>query len=182
MTSRKKRIITCVIAVILVLAMVIGYIVPALAEDLDDLYDQESSEQQEYDEQEALINATEEEIAAAQAQVDAVVAEMEAIDKEIADIGKTIIVLNGQIDTEEQLLAATEAELAEQQEELKVYYQQFKGRIQMMYENDSSSYLEILLQASSIADFFSRLEYISAVVEYDNNIIHQMDECEKAII
>lgn len=50
-----------------------------------------------------------------------------------------------------------------------------------MYESDRSNYLEVLLNASSISDFFSRLEYISQMVEYDNKIMEDLDACRKTI-
>ena len=40
----------------------------------------------------------------------------------------------------------------------------------MMQEDSSASYLEMLFGATSISDFFSRIEHIRAMIEYDRKL------------
>ncbi len=170
------------ICILLALAMILGCVLPALADDLGELEAQERELEEQEAEQQAILDATEEELAAAQEALDTAAAELQALDNQLIEVGKRIANLNTKITENQALLTATEAQLDAQREELKVYYDQFKGRIQMMYETNQTNYLEVLLSASSIADLFSRLEYISEVVKYDNQIISEMNRVETAIV
>ncbi len=182
MSNKTKRIMTMILAILLVLAMLAGVVLPALADDsLDDLEWEKDQLEQEAEDAEAIANATEEEIAAAQEKLDKVNGEIETINKNLEEVGARLIELNRQISENEDLLAEKEDELAKAQEDMKIYYQALKGRIQMMYENDRVTYLEILLDAGSLSDFFSRFEYISEMVEYDNQIMMHLNDCKVTI-
>ena len=181
MKPKTKRILTVIIAVVLALAILASCILPALAADLDSLESDQSSLEQEAQQATNMLNATEEEIAAAQEKIDTVKEEIVALEADMKVITDRIINLNAKIQANELLLEQTEAELKTQQADLKEYYQKFKERIQMMYENDRTTYVELLFSARTLSDFFSRLEYISQVVEYDNNIIANMNACEEKI-
>ena len=91
MSIKTKRVLTAVLAGVIVLAMMLSVVTPVLADELDVL----QQEQQELEEQaanaEALKNATAEELAQAQADVDAVKAEMNALDEQINEVGNRII-------------------------------------------------------------------------------------------
>lgn len=182
MRKKTKKIISITICVLLALAMVLGCVLPAFADDLGDLEAQQRELEDEQAEQQLLLDATEEELAAAQEALDTAKAELEALDEQLVEVGKRIASLNTKISENQTLLTATEAQLETQRDELKTYYEQFKGRIQMMYETNQTNYLEVLLSASSIAELFSRLEYISEVVKYDNEIIDDMNRVEQAIV
>ena len=182
MTRKTKRVVSMVICVILALAMVLGIVLPAFADDLEDLQAQEQALQEEKETQQLLLDATEEELAEATALWETATAELMALDAQLLEVGKVIKGLEDNIAANETLLAETEAELETQRSDLKEYYAQFKGRIQMMYETNATSYLEVILSSSSIADMFSKLEYISEMVKYDNNILAEMDRVEKAIV
>ena len=97
MSIKTKRVLTAVLAGVIVLAMMLSVVTPVLADELDVL----QQEQQELEEQaanaEALKNATAEELAQAQAEVDAVKAEMNALDEQINEVGNRIIDLKNNI-------------------------------------------------------------------------------------
>jgi len=180
----KKKFFTGLMAIVLVIAMLASIVVPAFADDQDDIdaMEREKEElEQEAADAEALANATAEELAEAQALVDEVMAEMEVINAELDEVGKKVIELNQKIADNEALLEQTEEELATATADLQVYYEALKSRIQMMYENDRTTYLEVLLNASSLSDFFSRFEYISEMVQYDNNIMENLNACKEKI-
>ncbi len=51
-------------------------------------------------------------------------------------------------------------------------------RIKSIYENGEPSLFEILLQSSSISDFFNRVEYIEKLVESDTRLFDNLDKIE----
>lgn len=181
MTTKTKKIASAVLAGLLVFAMIAALIVPVFADDLDELEQEENRLRQQQEIEEALASATEEEIQRAQESLDTIKAEMEALDRRVMQATEKLMGINQQISDNEALLERTQIELDTASEDMRRYYGQLKGRIQMMYENDRTTYLDVLLQARSISDFFSRMEYISQMVEYDNNIIEHMHECKVRI-
>lgn len=181
MSVKTKRMVTALLAGVIVVAMMLSIITPVFADDLDTLEQQQQELEEQAANAEALKNATEEEVAAAQDKVDAMKAEMQGINDQIFEVGNRIADLNKKIQDNEEKLEIKEGELAQAKEDLKVYYAALKDRIQMMYESDRSGYLEILLNASSISEFFSKLEYISQMVEYDNHIMEELDACRATI-
>ena len=181
MSNKTKRVLAAVLACVLVVATVLSIVTPLFADELDELEQQQEALEQEAAEAQEIADATAEELAAAQDELAAAQDELEEINGKIKEVGDRIIALNKKIKENEKKLVETEAELTQAKEDLKVYYAALKSRIQMMYESDRSSYLEILLNASSISEFFSKLEYISQVVEYDNSIMEQLDACREKI-
>ena len=89
MSNKTKRIMTMILAILLVLAMLAGVVLPALADDsLDDLEWEKDQLEQEAEDAEAIANATEEEIAAAQEKLDKVNGEIETINKNLPSAGQ----------------------------------------------------------------------------------------------
>ena len=80
-------------------------------------------------------------------------------------------------ETEEQLantqteLEQTKVDLAAAQEQEQQQYQAMKKRIQFMYEMDTESMMEILMESESIVDFLNRGEYIISIHDYDRKML-----------
>ena len=153
MSNKTKRVMAAVLAVVLVIATMLSIVTPLFADEIDDLERIQAELEAEAANAQALVNASAEELAEAQALVDAAQAEMDEINDQIQEVGKRIIALNEKIKENEVKLAETEVELAQAREDLKIYYAALKSRIQMMYESDRSSYLEILLNAAAFLSF-----------------------------
>ena len=100
--------------------------------------------------------------------------------------------LNSQMEELKETLAKLERQYEEKQSELKLVqtelsdaevlkeqqYEDMKLRIQYMYENGESSYIELLFSAQSLADFLNKADQISAIAEYDREML---EEYEKTI-
>lgn len=110
------------------------------------------------------------------------------VDAILADLGVNIYNLNTQIaEKEAEILAKqieidnikaniadvqvrianTKIELANAQETEILQYESMKLRIQYMYENGDSNFLDILFSSESMIDFLSNVEYISEIAQYD---------------
>ena len=48
-----------------------------------------------------------------------------------------------------------------------------KKRIQFMYENGETSYLEAIFQAEGFSDMLNRAEYVEQIAAYDNQMLHE---------
>ena len=71
---------------------------------------------------------------------------------------------------EEEVKAVNEEYNLAQQKQQEQYYG-MKARIKYMYENSEDSYLQFLMESRSLADLFSREEYIEKITSYDKNLL-----------
>ncbi|MBR1743242.1 MAG: peptidoglycan DD-metalloendopeptidase family protein [Lachnospiraceae bacterium] len=60
-------------------------------------------------------------------------------------------------------------------------YDTMKRRIKYMYENGEAGYLELLLGADSLSEFFNRAEYVSKVTGYDKRLFEDYQETCKVL-
>lgn len=100
--------------------------------------------------------------------------ELAQLDKEISSISSKIKDMNARIKTIQDELAIAKGEEESQ-------YEAMKARIQYMYENGSTSFLEILCSASSLADFIKRADYFATVNEYDRAALKKITDTREAI-
>ncbi len=124
----------------------------------------------------------------AKKQLDDVKARKANVADEVLSIDAEINRVEDEIAATTQAIAESKAALAIKEEELAIaeqncieYDQSFKTRARIMYENGTSSYLEVLLGASSFGDFLSRIEMIKEIVEYDKKILAEMKASRDAI-
>lgn len=71
--------------------------------------------------------------------------------------------------TEEEVEAVNE-EFERAQEKQQTQYDSMKARIKYMYENSEDSYLQFLLESRSLAELFSREEYVEKITGYDKSL------------
>ena len=171
MTKRLRSIIALAIAILLMAAIALP---PVFADELDDLKDQQDDiKGQQQDTQDQLTQT--------QQKINAVTEAVRKLDEQIVGYSEEIDRLTAEIEENEALLAKPQEELAEAKEEEAEYYAALKQRIQVMYETGDVSYLEVLLRAESVSDFFTRMEYTKQMVEYDRNIMDKLVETRESI-
>lgn len=95
-------------------------------------------------------------------------AQLEEVSANLADLEERIEVKEGEI--EEILLALDEARKTEE-----FQYQCLKLRIQQMYEQGDMDYINALISAS-FTDVLNFGEYMSAMTEYDQRLLHEYEE------
>ena len=66
--------------------------------------------------------------------------------------------------------AETEAQLKEATAQRDEQYEKMQGRIQYVYENGETSYLDILLSSGDISELLNRVEYVSQISKYDDQL------------
>lgn len=116
--------------------------------------------------------------------MEAIVAGLEAkkadLDHYIEEIDGTMSDLQNKISTYEHLILEKEEEIEVKQKELEEalskeaeQYDSMKKRIQFMYENGETSYLEAIFQAEGFSDMLNRAEYVEQIAAYDNQMLHE---------
>lgn len=137
--------------------------------------------QQDKSEAESNKSRAEEILGQLEAKRDDLVAYVAELDGQLAAIQIRINELNARkADLENQIVIKQteleEARLKEQQQ-----YADMCTRIQFMYENGGGSYMDVLLSAESMSDILNRPEYVSAVADYDYNMLVQLIQIREQI-
>lgn len=137
--------------------------------------------QKQIDDLEAQNAQIQQQINAIQSQYDAnfhemadIVARKEAIDQEITLLNNKIETTNQQITAYGQLIADTQDELDEAEEELLELSQKHRERVRAMEEEGTLSYWEVLFRANSFTDLLDRINMIEEINAADRSRIEQM--------
>lgn len=101
-------------------------------------------------------------------------AEKAKLDKEISLLYDKIEVQNALLDELSVGIAEKEIEIAEKQTEYDARYELFKERLRITYEDGDASYIAMLFGAQSLSDFLSRIDRIGAMLDYDTNIMSEL--------
>jgi peptidoglycan hydrolase CwlO-like protein len=100
--------------------------------------------------------------------------ELNALDKELNNI-------LSQIEKTSESLEKTKEELALAMGEEDAQYDSMMLRIKYMYENGSSGLLEILFSSGSLAEFVARADMVSAITEYDRNMLKELQAIRQKV-
>lgn len=162
-----KRIVSVLLAGALTAGMGLQVNVRVQADDLQDAQNQASQQQSQID--------------AAQAEKEQLASQLEGI---VNDMEKT----QSDIEAKQDEISKKSDELDAARIDENNQYESMKLRIQYMYENGNSQFLETLFESKSIAEFLSNAEYITQISEYDRNmlvefqnIVDQVEEQQKEL-
>lgn len=154
MTFNRSKHILRLFSILIAVSMVMTLITPVYATDSVDSLEQSTSD---------LKN----ELSGLQDELDHLSTEISSISKQINDI------------TEE--IRQTKSELAIAKGNEEAQYASMKARIKYMYENGNTSLLEMLLSATSMADFLNRAEFFSTISECDRNLLEKLVDTQEDI-
>jgi murein DD-endopeptidase MepM/ murein hydrolase activator NlpD len=166
-----KKIIT---VAILLIAIMASSMLPIMADELTDAKNKKTS--------------TDNRIAELKKKQKSELNEKSKLEKERAAIAKEQTAetnayeeLLNQISDAEEHLRQTEMALAEA---IAYYNQQdeiVKTRLQVMYQNSSTSVLDTLMESKSVVEFYERLHYMSVISENDNEMIQRLEEAKQDV-
>ncbi len=113
---------------------------------------------------------------------EAIVAEYNAIDKQISDAEYEISVLEAEIEQTKSEIKVLEEAIVLAQKEYDDYLEVFKTRARAMYENTDFDYLEILFSAENFSDFLAKIDIVTSIINYDQDILETIQEKKQQII
>lgn len=103
-------------------------------------------------------------------------AEISELEAQIIDMMTSISLLEDEITVKKEEIVQAESDLTVAKQDEKNQYEAMKLRIQFMYEHGDSSYLDILMDATSMQDVLNKADYIEKLYEYDRNLLTQYQE------
>lgn len=154
--KRGKRVLSLLLAAVLCFGMVST----AKADDISDAKEkQEKLEQQKKD---------------AEAEQEKLSSQLDAIIEDLQKTQDDLLAKEQEINEAETQLVTAKAKEDDQ-------YQSMKLRIKYMYENGNTEFIEILMEADSIADFLNKADYINKISECDRQLLVEFQNTRKEI-
>lgn len=100
--------------------------------------------------------------------------QLKALDSEASALAGKLAATNDQLTAVNAELGAVQSELSQSEKKLEEQNEMFESRVVALYTTGNVSYMEVLFGASSFSDMVSRLEWVTAIMEYDKNLISEM--------
>ena len=83
--------------------------------------------------------------------------------------------LQKQIQEKQEQINEVEGQIDNLDKEIAKQYQAMKLRIQYMYENGNSNFMDVLFQSSNFSDFLAKTEYAIQISTYDHDMLAHMN-------
>lgn len=144
----------------------------------DETISQAEKTKEEYEEKAASVQA---EIDALSTEYDSIMNYIQELDRKQNSIYVQVDQISLKLAELEEEKAVVEAELEEATEKMNEQYEKMAARIKYVYENGETSYWEILVNSASLADLLNRVEYVSQISEYDDNLFTEYQEAAKVV-
>lgn len=162
---------------LLALLLLLVVVLPALVAHADTI----SDKQKELDIIKQQMKAAEQKAAQINQQQKSVTAELSDLEKAIDRTSSDLRTIETRLrNTENELVTVTQ-ELADTEARLEERNNQLGNRLRALYERGSISYLEVLFNATTFADFVNRFVLLKTVVNQDVNIYHSV-QADKALV
>ena len=171
---RKNRIIAMILSLALTSSWGLNCYAQTTQEQIDSKKAQQKETQADYQSAQKTLESLKSKRNDKQAYLTELNQQMSELKDSLADLQK-------QYDDKQEELKVVQADLDAAEIDRQDQYEDMKLRIQYMYENDTSSYVEILLNADSFSDFLNKAENISAIAEYDRDMLKKYEETVKQI-
>lgn len=104
------------------------------------------------------------------------------LNQQLIDISARITDLENQLTAKSEDIQETKDELAGAKEREAQQYADMKVRIQFMYENGQTSYLEALLSSRNISEFLNSADYIAQIQSYDRQKLTEYQDAVESIV
>lgn len=163
------------ILIILAVIMLVGSLrFPSFANEIDQAKDVKTDLEKKKQETEARLSELETE-------KDDILKYIEELDKELSGLNDEIDSLNGDIKETGTAIDKAKKELEAAKAVEEEQYTIMKKRIQYMYENGSTDYIEIIMKSDNISDILNQVEYMSKITEYDNSLLDKYKKLKQDV-
>lgn len=157
------------LAIILSLILMIGFIFPVGADEL-------SEKQQKLQDVSKQINQQQNKLNQAKKQEKTIMGQLQNLEQNIVKTEKEITALGQRMDFLKENIRQTENDIKKLEEKLAIQSDTLGDRLVFIYEKGNVSYLEVLLAATDVRDFLTRLDMLNLIVEQDVNLIESINQ------
>ncbi len=170
-----RRVFVCLLALVMVLALVLPLLSSALlsarAVTQDELRSQIASLKGAASEASDRKKELQDQLKAIESDKAKALQRKEILDQQLAAIDAQVANTESQINTYVELIAQEEIALSEAQAREQAAYERFCQRVRSMEEAGEISYWSVLFSASDFSDLLDRLAMVDMIMEYDNAVV-----------
>lgn len=164
------------ILIILAVIMLVGSLrFPSFANEIDQAKDVKSDLEKKKQDTEARLSELEKE-------KDDILKYIEKLDKELSRLNDEIDALNSDIKETGIALDKAKVELEAAKAVEEEQYGIMKKRIQYMYENGNTDYIDIIMKSENISDILNQVEYMSKITEFDNSLLDKYKKLKQDVV
>ncbi len=176
----KNRIFKTMLAGLLVMTCVFSCVTSVYA--TDDIDKQKEETQRAIDDANKRKTDAENDVSNLERETDKLESDYDSLYKRLSSINSQIANANKTIANTESEIAALERELEEAKKNEDIQYDAMKKRMVYFYEHrDETNIFVALLTSGSIADFLSRANMISEIVNYDRQLLESYQQLQLTI-
>lgn len=165
---RKGKLALAVAIVLLVCEIPVELYATTTQEKLD-------QEMHNRDELQGEIDANNQEVNDLKNKEAALRGDLNNLKEQLTEVSEKLEELEEKIALKEEEIDRTMAELEDAKATEQWQYQCMVERIQYVYEQGEMDYLELLFSIGSFSDFLNYSEYVSAIAEYDRNMLEEYE-------
>ncbi|MDT2267274.1 PcsB-like coiled-coil domain-containing protein [Paenibacillus larvae] len=96
--------------------------------------------------------------------INAIINELNATNEKLDDLNVQIATVTGNLEENAKQLDDAEKRVEARDQKL-------KSRVKVMYQTDSSSYIDVVLSSTSLTDFFDRMNALKSIVGQDKDLL-----------
>ena len=127
------------------------------------------------------LNEINKSISAIEEKQNEIKAQLGNLNEELVDTILTLELLESDLERKQEEINEAQAEYERVKELEETQYQAMKYRIRYMYEKEETSFLQMLLEAESIADFLNKADFVQNISEYDDSKLDEYQETKEAV-
>ncbi|MCR5488417.1 MAG: cell wall hydrolase [Lachnospiraceae bacterium] len=166
------RKITCILLVMLLglpLSAVTGFASSETSEKLKDAEQEKKAAEEKLDQAMGTLDSLKDSKEALEDSLD-------NLNDQLTEVAQRIAVVEDRIREKQQQIEQTRLELEEAEKEAADYYAYIKSRLRVIYERGNDTYMDLLFNSGSFAQFMNKAVYIEKMNEYDRQMLQNMQE------
>ena len=117
------------------------------------------------------LNSVNQQITAIQSDQAQAQEELDQLSDQLVDILTSIDICQDEIEVKEKEIKKEKKDYEDARKKEEDQYASMKKRIQFMYEQGDSAYLQVLLESQNYADMVNKADYIESLYEYDKQLL-----------
>lgn len=153
-----------VCCILLSLIMLMEIVVPVRATTISGVKKEQQKTQNN-------LNSVNQQITAIQSNQAQAQEELDQLSDQLVDILTSIDICQDEIAVKEKEIEQAKKDYEDARKKEEDQYVSMKKRIQFMYEQGDSAYLQVLLESQNYADMVNKADYIESLYEYDKQLL-----------
>lgn len=170
----RKKILSCILMCLIIVSFSINVFSVDENQETNNTAENKTLEEQQR-ELNTKIDESNTKLEYVQGEMGETLKKVEELNDSITDYEAQYSDLENQITTLENQIKTDSAQIQEIQEEYDRKEKILKRRTVALYEAGETTYLDFLLTSKSIVEFLSNYFMISEIIEYDNNLLEELD-------